>query len=116
MSKIPVSKTMIPYNFDISLGDEMFNIALGYNASADMFTAALSKGGTVICAGAPLIYGRPLFEQLRVGEGYPAVTVIPWGPSGTADRVTWDNFGDEVQLYVDDGEEPVTDTDWGEAE
>lgn len=107
MSTIPVTKTMIPYNFDISLGSELYNLSLGYNAEADLFTVALKKNGVTVCAGAPLIYGRPLFEHMGPANRFPAVTVIPGDMSGKTTRITWDNFGEKVRLYVDDGEEAL---------
>ncbi len=107
-SRILISKNMIPYNFDISLGDEMFNFSIGYNALADMFTVALKKDGETVCAGAPIIYGRPLFEQLHVTGKFPAVKIIPYGESGEHSRVTWDNFNETVFLWLDDGEYSIT--------
>lgn len=107
MSRIPIKKNIIPYSFDISLGDEMFRLSVNYNATADMFTVGLDKGGKTVCEGAPIIYGRKLFEGVSRLGGYPDVDIIPFDISGNKDRVTWDNFGETVFLYIDDEEKPI---------
>ena len=40
---IEVEKELLPYNFDIELAGEEFNIEIFYNAAADLFTATLMK-------------------------------------------------------------------------
>jgi hypothetical protein len=111
MSKIPIKKNMIPYSFDISLGDELFRIIVNYNSTADMFTVGISKGMETICEGAPVIYGRKIFECVSRGGLYPAVDIIPYDISGNKDKVTWDNFGETVFLYIDDGVSPIEESE-----
>lgn len=43
LDRIEITKSLVPYKFDISLADEIFTITVNYNASADMFTLTLEK-------------------------------------------------------------------------
>ena len=51
---IEVEKELLPYNFDIELAGEEFNIEIFYNAAADLFTATLMKDEEV------LVYNEPI--------------------------------------------------------
>lgn len=105
---IEIKKSLIPYDFDISIAGKMFNIKVNYNKTADMFTVRLSKvGGEVICAGEPLVYGMPLWRDVwRQGE-YPQFDVVPYDESNEKTKVTWDNLNETVFLVFDIGEERI---------
>ena len=76
--RIEITKELIPYTFEISLADELFSITVNYNSYDDMFTLELEKDGEVICAGEPLIYGVPLWENLFICGKYPELNIIHW--------------------------------------
>lgn len=102
MVHIPISKDLIPYTFNIMLFNEAFDIRVDYNYTADLFTLSLSKGGTVLCDGEPLIYGKPLFADLLNRGGYPLVIIEPIDESERTCAVTFDNLGRTVFLRVVD--------------
>lgn len=100
--RILIEQNLIPYRFSILLGDEPFDLDVNYNKYADMFTVALYKEEELICAGEPLVYGVPLFQDVFMPNKYPAVTIAPLDESGEANRVTKANLGDTVFLCIED--------------
>nr|DAK55300.1 MAG TPA: hypothetical protein [Caudoviricetes sp.] len=96
---IEINKELVPYQFNILLADEWFELYIGYNKTADLFTVTLYKDDVLI-ASEPLILGEPLFHDIYQPGRFPAVTLVPYGPAETA--VTFDNLGETVFLTVDD--------------
>lgn len=99
--RIEITKELVPYTFEISLADELFDITVNYNSYADMFTFELQKGGETICAGEPLIYGVPLWKDMFVCGKYPELDIIPLDESGNMNAVTFENLGERVFLTID---------------
>ena len=104
---IAIKKDLIPYNFDILIADEIYNMRFDYNKTADMFTVCLSKDGEIVCAGEPLIYGMPLWGNVWVQGKYPKYDIVPYDESGEMQRVTWANFNETVFLVIDNGVESI---------
>lgn len=100
--RIPISKTRIPYRFEMTLGNEQFTFEIGYNATADLFTVSTFKAGKLICANEPLKYGLPLWGDCYMVGNFPCLTILPLDESGEANQVTWRNFGETVFLCIDD--------------
>ena len=99
--RILINKDIVPYYFDILIGGELFNITVGYNENHDFFTVTLKKNGEIICEGEPIVYGMPLFGDVYIAGKYPAIDIIPYDESGTADTVTFETLGKTVFLTVD---------------
>lgn len=99
---IEIEKDLIPYNFDIELAGDEFNIEIFYNKTADLFTATLSKGDEVLCYNEPIIYGVELFSDVYRSGKYPMLAIVPLDQSGEEDAVTYENFGETVLLTIDD--------------
>ena len=99
--RLLVNKDLIPYNFNILLADELFNITIGYNEGHDFFTVALMKDDEMVCEGEPVVYGVPLFRDIYIVDKYPAIDIIPIDESGTQDTVTFENLGKNVFFTVD---------------
>ena len=97
---IEIKKELVPYSFNILLADEWFELSVDYNKTADMFTVAVYKEDEHICT-EPLVLGVPLFKD-TYKQGFPAVTLVPYDPSGTEKRVTYENLGEKVFLTIDD--------------
>lgn len=102
---LEINKSLIPYKCEILLAKEPFVLEFNYNATADLFTVDLYKGGELICAGEPIVYGLPLWADVYKPDTFPAVNIIPLDPSGGSNRVTFDNLGKSVLLIVDNGAE-----------
>lgn len=100
--RIPIKQDLIPYSFEILLGDELFEIEVNYNKIADLFTVALRKDDVLVCAGEPLIYGVPLFQDVYMTRKHPSITIVPLDESGEENRVTKSNLGDTVFLCIED--------------
>lgn len=99
--KIIIDKTLIPYNFDILLADELFNIGIDYNEKHDFFTARLMKDGKVVCEGEPIVYGMPLFRDMYIAGEYPAIDIVPKDISGENNGITYDNFNETIFLIIE---------------
>lgn len=99
---IEIEKDLIPYNFDIELAGEEFNIEIFYNKTAGLFTATLMKEDEALCYNEPIIYGVELFADVYTSGKFPMISIVPLDQSGKETEVTWDNFGDTVLLTIDD--------------
>jgi hypothetical protein len=101
--RILINKELIPYTFNILLGDETFSVGVDYNATADFFTLSLSDAnGNVITRSEKLVYNMPLFADIYNPVVFPCLTIIPVDESGEEIDITWDNFGETVFLSIDD--------------
>lgn len=98
--RLTINKELIPYNFSIVLGSEMFEIDVDYNETADLFTLTLYKDD-VLVATEPIIYNVPLFQDIYMVGRYPILTIIPLDESGQETAVTWNNFNETVFLCID---------------
>lgn len=99
---IDFDKEEVPVIFDIDIGEEQFTLGINYNQTHDFFTADLwDSSGNVIVLGEKLILNRPLFEDL-VDERLPGPVLIPMDESGKENRITYENWGVTVFLYIDD--------------
>ena len=101
MDYIEINKDMIPYTFNILLANEMFEIRVDYNNTANLFTVSLSKNGVELCAGEPIVYGVPLFSDIVSNGGFPRVMITPTDQSGENKAVTYDNLSNTVFLVVE---------------
>lgn len=99
--RILIKKALVPYSFDLALPDEIYSIAVSYNATAGLFVLSLSKNGRVLCAGEPVIYGVPLFQCISADAEVPSIRIVPLDESGHFNRVTYDNLGESVFLTVE---------------
>lgn len=105
--RILINKDLIPYTFEILLGDIWYEIEVNYNETADLFTLALYKDGKTISAGEPIIYGKPLFSDIYSTD-FPPLVIVAVDESGNDNCVTWKNFNETVYLCVyNDGDDLV---------
>lgn len=103
---LEIDKELLPYKFEILLSDELFELHINHNATADLFTIDLYKDGELVCAGEPIVYGVPLWKDVYKAGVFPAVDIIPTDPSGESNAVTYDNLSNTVLLVIDnDGED-----------
>ena len=108
---IEIKKDRVPYEFDISLANETFRIGVEYNETAAFFTLKLSKKNEEtgnydeVCAGEPLVYGVPLWNDVYRSGKFPAPVIIPYDESEGANAVTFDNLGRNVFLIIDNLED-----------
>lgn len=102
--RILINKKLIPYSFDIVLGNTLFTILVKHNERHDLFTLSVYKGDKLICT-EPLIYGIKLFSDIyKVGD-YPVTDIVPLDESGEEIEITYDNFNEKVYLSIMDGED-----------
>ncbi len=103
---ILINKAIIPCDFNIVLGNEVFNMRVDYNNIGEFFTVELTKDEETLCAGEPIVYGKPLFSDVRNSK-FPAVDIVPYDPSGGYNKVTYSNLCEGVLLVIDDQETSV---------
>ncbi len=108
MRLINIDKNRIPYEFEIALSNGIYQFELYYNETGDFFTANLSKDHIRIVNGEKLVYGVPLFENLRHLD-VPKDFIIPYDITKPrlkhAEKITWENLNEDVFLYViEDGD------------
>ena len=97
MKYIDIDKNLIPYEFEISLANELFKMKVNYNEEYDYFTLDLSKDDISIINGEKLVYGRPLF---LASLDKPKVDILPFDVTGTIERITFENLNEEVFLFL----------------
>lgn len=104
---IEIDRDKVPYDFNITLADETFMIGVDYNETAEFFTLQLSKlneeSGKYdeICAGEPVVYGMPLWNDVYRSGKFPALDIVPVDESGENNAVTYDNINKTVFLMID---------------
>lgn len=96
---LDIDKNSIPYKFDVSLSDEIFNFEIHYNARFDYFTVNLRKNNELLATGEKLVLGKSLFTAIA-GSNMPKPTITPIDESGQEKRITFDNLGETVLLWV----------------
>lgn len=114
MAKTPdvleINKDLLPYECQILLAGEQFGLKFNYNATAGLFTVDLYKDGELICAGEPIMYGIPLWNDVYKTDKFPALDIIPKDQSGQCNAVTFDNLCNTVLLIVDNGGDEAGDS------
>ena len=103
MYVIEINKEIIPYIFNIMLAEELYEMRIDYNNTADLYIVSLSKDGVELCTGEPIIYGQPLFGDLINRGNFPKVTITPIDESGESNSVTYDNLSTTVLFSVTGG-------------
>lgn len=107
MQYIDINKDEIPEEFEMDLGDETFTLAIKYNTTYDFFTIDLKKATEIdaepeiLVMGEKLVLNKPLFNSFTSFD-FPAPTIIPMDLSGVETRITFENLGEKVFLYIDD--------------
>lgn len=98
---VPIIKENIPYRFEVELAREIFTFEVHYNSEHDFLTVDLEKNGEVLVYGSKLVYGEPLFPS-EGAAGFPRVLLVPKDKAGKEDRVSYENLGETVFLFVGD--------------
>jgi hypothetical protein len=99
---IDFDKTEVPVVFDIDLEEDTFTMGINYNQTNDFFSVDLWDGeGNVIVLGEKMILNIPLFEDL-IDERLPGPQLVPMDEAGNEKRITYENFGVTVFLFIDD--------------
>ncbi|MCL2415789.1 MAG: hypothetical protein FWD01_03145 [Defluviitaleaceae bacterium] len=96
---IPIQKNLIPYQFDIRLDGKTFTFVIRYNAQGNFFNTDLSRNGELIVAGEKIVYGRTLFVNQQHLD-VPTTPIIPYDLAMNEDKVSWDNLGETVFLWI----------------
>lgn len=99
---IDIDKNIIPYQLEIELGGEPYQLEINYNRAYDFFTVDLFKDHEPLVVGEKLRLNRPLFHNV-VNIELPKVRLIPADRANKAVRITHENFNDTVFLYVLEG-------------
>ena len=107
MEVIEIKKSIIPYEFEMSLFGGVFTFRVNHNNSAGFFTLDLYQDDEVMCLGEHIVYGRKLFADIYKRGRFPLVDIIPKDKSGHYDNVTFDNLSETVLLILDNGAEEV---------
>ena len=105
---IDINKSELPERFEIDLADETFLLQFNYNETGDFFTVDLygigdEEDAFPIVYGEKLVLGRPLWENIT-SDDIPAPTLMPLDIGMEADRITFENLGVSVFLYIVDGD------------
>lgn len=100
---IDVDMSRVPYSFSVKLTDRTYTFTIKYNAEGGFFTTdLLDINGNVLAFGEIIRYGRPLFNVLE-DERFPIPVIIPVCiTNDDISEVTWENFGQDVKLYLYD--------------
>ena len=96
MYTINIQKELLPYSFEIELNDNIYTLVVKYNERFDFFTIDLYLDDEIIIYGEKVDISKPLF----LSQSYKEIpTIIPFDESLTADRITFENLSESVELY-----------------
>jgi hypothetical protein len=107
MEYIDINKDELPETFDIDLGNETFTLAFTYNETDDSFSVSLYKPIELESDIEPLVLGekmvlnKPLWSDFTRLD-FPAPQLVPLDLSGVEKRISFDNLGNTVFLYIND--------------
>lgn len=104
--RIIIEKDLIPYTFEIVLGNDNYGLSVDYNETGDLYTISLYKDDELIVT-EPIIYNQPLFGDVYMVDRFPVVIIVPTDESGQETEVTSENFGVSVFLCIDDTAENI---------
>ncbi|NQX67985.1 hypothetical protein HQN90_17830 [Paenibacillus alba] len=90
---------MIPYKFEISLAEELFEIEVHYVTDFDFFTIDLFKNKESLVYGEKIVYGVPLFNDVADSR-FPKVQIVPLDDSGRETELNWSTLSETVFLNV----------------
>lgn len=96
---IEIDKDLIPYRFDIELAGEFFTFKVNYNNRFDFFTIDVERDGEVLVIGEKLMLNKTLFSALT-DQRLPKDYLIPFNDGGDDERITFDNLGKTVFVFV----------------
>lgn len=97
---IEINKELVPYTFQL----DNYTFTVRYNQDYDFFTMDLADEDKALAVGDKIVYGRSIFAHLR-HLGIPTIPVVPLEIADNETRVTWDNLGEKVFLYLGDTDE-----------
>ncbi|WP_035350976.1 phage baseplate plug family protein [Fictibacillus gelatini] len=99
---IEIDKEELPVRFEIDFAEETFVMEVFYNEIGDFFSVNLfDLNEEPIVLGEKLILNRELWSDIT-DQRLPAPSLIPLDESGKEDRITFENFGETVFLFIDD--------------
>lgn len=96
---IKIEKENIPYSFDIMLSDKTYTFNINYSLVSDRFTVDLLLEGKLLAAGEKIVYGVPLFEQIRDTSFFDEI-IVPYDLSKQQTEVNFSNLGETVFLWI----------------
>jgi predicted NAD-dependent protein-ADP-ribosyltransferase YbiA (DUF1768 family) len=108
MDFIEIDKTLIPYRFEIKLSDKIYTFYINYNCFFDFFTADLILNGTTLVTAEKLVLNEFLFrdvfedEEHNLNPNAPQELLFVGSNDNSVKRVSYDNLGETVFLYVVD--------------
>lgn len=111
MGVIEIDKTLVPYSFNVELSGLVYTFTINYNFLFDYFTVDLALGDTILVSGEKLVLNEILFRDLvedkdgNLNSNFPSEILFPAASDDSIERITYDNFGSEVQLYYADRSE-----------
>lgn len=100
-SYVPINKNNLPERFEFPFGDEIFVIGIDFNKSQGYFTADLFEADmTPIVIGEKIVAKKALWSDLT-DPRLPSESLVPMDESRPDSEITFENFGETVQLYID---------------
>lgn len=100
-SYIPIDKNDLPDKFEIMLGTVSYVFEITYNESHNRFVVDLYDIELQpIVVGESLILNERLFADI-IDDRLPSIDLVPMDESNVSTEVTFENFGEQVFLYID---------------
>ena len=99
---IEVNPDDMPYTQPIDLIDGTFNFTFQWNDTDECFTVDVADAeGNMIRAGEVIVLNQPLWRNIP-DDNLPVETIVPLDESGNETEIDRSNFGNTVQLCIDD--------------
>lgn len=101
-TSIPVFPDQMPYNQNLDIGGEEFQLAWQWNDIDRHFTVDIARAdGTSIYKGEVIIWGQALWRLINF-PGLPTDQIVPIDESGNEHDVDPGTFGNTVLPLIDD--------------
>ena len=99
---VPIDKNSLPEKFELPLGNTSYIFEVSYNRNREIFTIDLyDLEHTPIVIGERMVINERLWQDI-VDSRLPSADLVPMDESGASKEITFENFGIQVFLYIDD--------------
>ncbi|KGN04169.1 phage baseplate plug family protein [Clostridium haemolyticum] len=101
---IDIDKNMIPYEFELELSNRIYTFEIDYNFMFDFLTVTLKLNDKVL-ATEKAVLNEILFKEFYIdkehnfNEEFPKELLYFGSNDNNVIRLTFDNLGEEVNLY-----------------
>lgn len=105
---MPLDKERIPYGYEITFDDVVYEFFWTYNSQHDYFSVQLSQSDIILASAEKISLNIPMFEAMNYDTqgnrnlAYPKKLFLPVDISNLEKRITYGNFYKNIFIFAFD--------------